>query len=94
MLVDEKGRERVVEVIASEFDERIAVLAREGVNELLCSRRRRPLSSVGSSGAAIAIARTRRARRNAVFLCIRLFVAKHGVRELINGLPALVMAGA
>jgi hypothetical protein len=75
LLVDVKGRERLGDVIASELEKRMAVLARDEDNGLYtCTRWRRPLRSVGSSGAVIAMARTRRAKRNAVLVRI---VAKH-----------------
>ena len=58
----------VVGVTKGEIDEEkgmiALVLAREAINGL-CTRRRRPLSKVGRSGAVIAMARTRRARRSA-----------------------------
>jgi hypothetical protein len=76
LLVDVKGREGLVDdVIASELEKGMAVLARDEDNGLYtCTRWRRPLRSVGSSGAVIAMARTRRARRNAVLVRI---IAKH-----------------
>ena len=68
LLVDVKCRYGVViGVTTGEVDNGMAVvLAREAVNGLLYTRRRRPLSKVGSSGADIAMARTRRAMRSAV----------------------------
>jgi len=91
MLLDVKGREGVFDVaVSDELDNGMAVLAREAVNPVLCSRRRRPLSSVGSSGAVIAMARTRSARRSSAGL-VRIIRCKAweniGVRGLINGLP-------
>lgn len=82
LVVDVKGREGVFGgvIVSSEFEGWLAVLAREAVNGLmLYARRRRPLRSAGSSsGAVIAMARTRIARRNAVFVRITfLSVAKH-----------------
>jgi hypothetical protein len=76
LLVDVKGREGLVDdVIASELEKGMAVLARDEDNGLYtCTRWHRPLRSVGSSGAVIAMARTRRARRNAVLVRI---IAKH-----------------
>ena len=68
LLVDVKGRDGVVVgVTTGEVENGMAaVLAREAVNGLLYTRRRRPLSKVGSSGADIAMARTRRAGRSVV----------------------------
>lgn len=78
VLVDVKGWEGVVvDVIACELEKGMAVLARDEDNGLYtCTRWRRPLRSVGSSGAVIAMARTRRAKRNAVLVRI---IAKHVV---------------
>jgi hypothetical protein len=68
LLVDVKGRDgEVVAVTTGEFEKGMAVLAGETVNG---TRRRRPLSKVGSSGAVIAMARTRRARRSALLVRI------------------------
>jgi len=62
---DVKVRRGVVDVIVKEIDEGMTVLvAREALSGLYA---RRPLSS---SGAVIAMARTRRARRTAVFVRI------------------------
>jgi hypothetical protein len=68
LLVDVKGWKEAVDVIVGELKKGTAVLAR---GLYVFTRKRRPLSSAGSSGAVIAIARTRRARRNiAVFVRI------------------------
>jgi hypothetical protein len=62
LLVEVKDRKGV---FASELEKGMAALARETLNGLYT-----PRSRVGSSGAVIAMARTRRARRNAVFVRI------------------------
>jgi hypothetical protein len=73
--LDVKVRKEVNDVIASEFEEGMAVLAREEALSGIYGRR--PLRRVGSSsGAVIAMARTRRARRNAVLERI-ILLPKH-----------------
>jgi hypothetical protein len=62
LLVEVKDRKGV---FARELENGMAALARETLNGLYT-----PLRRVGSSGAVIAMARTRRARRNAVLVRI------------------------
>ena len=75
MLEDVKGRNELVDVIASEFEKGLRVLVREEALGGIYGRR--PLRRVGSSsGAVIAITRTRTARRNAVLERI-ILLPKH-----------------
>lgn len=75
VLVDVKRWKELVDVMVSEFEKGTAVLAREEALSGIYGRR--PLRRVGSSsGAVIAMARTRRARRNAVLERI-ILLPKH-----------------